>query len=49
MASSDTIIVSKPNGYFSTPSPIHSVNHTMWTYTNTMDPAKVVMVSAIRF
>ena len=30
IASSDTIIVSRPNGYFSTPRPIHRPNHSMW-------------------
>src|ERR1700745_2238169 len=30
IASSETIIVSSPNGYFSTPRPIHRPNHTMW-------------------
>jgi hypothetical protein len=29
MASSDTIIVSRPNGYFSTPKPIHDANQMM--------------------
>ena len=30
IASSETIIVSSPNGYFSTPNPIQHPNQTMW-------------------
>ena len=30
IASSETIIVSSPNGYFSTPKPIQHPNHKMW-------------------
>ena len=31
IASSETIIVSSPNGYFSTRKTIHTANQTMWT------------------
>ena len=30
IASSETIIVSRPKGYFSTPKPIHDANQMMW-------------------
>jgi hypothetical protein len=31
IASSETIIVKRPYGYFSTPSPIQRLNQMMWT------------------
>ena len=49
IASSETIIVNSPNGYFSTPRPIHSPNHRMWMYTNVIDPENRVIWSAMRF
>jgi len=42
MASSDTIIVSNPYGYRSTPRPIQTENQAMWRYTNHIDPANLV-------
>ena len=49
IASSETIIVNSPNGYFSTPSPIQSANHATWIYTKVIDPANAVILSATRF
>src|SRR6266702_589235 len=49
IASSDTIIVSSPKGYFSTRKPIQAANQMTWIYTNIIDPANRVIASAIRF
>src|ERR1041384_8796475 len=49
IASSDTIIVSRPNGYFSTRNVIQTANQRRWMYTNIIEPANVVMASAIWF
>ena len=49
IASSETIIVSSPYGYDSTPSPIQPANQMMWRYTNVIEPAKRVIASASRF
>src|SRR6266480_466707 len=49
MASRETIIVSRPKGYFSIFRPIHRPNHMRCTYTKTIDPANRVMASEILF
>jgi hypothetical protein len=49
MASRETIIVRSPYGYFSTPNPIQHANQMTWRYTNAMEPANPVILSAIRF
>src|ERR1700733_6947155 len=49
IASSETIIVTRPKGYFPTPSPIHSANHKTWMYTKVIDPANAVILSETLF
>ena len=49
MASSETIIVSRPNGYFSTPKPIQHPNQMTWMYTKAIEPENAVILSASRF
>jgi hypothetical protein len=49
MASSDTIIVSSPNGYSSIPRAIHRLNQRRWIYTNFIEPANRVIWSETRF
>jgi len=43
IASSETIIVSNPNGDVSTPEPIQLANQMTWRYTNAIEPAKRVI------
>ena len=48
IASSETIIVSRPKGYDSTPSAIQSVNQMTCIQTNVIEPLNLVMRSASR-
>jgi hypothetical protein len=49
IASSETIIVKRAYGYFSTPNPIQHPNQRAERWTKRIEPAKDVMRSAIRF
>src|SRR5262249_46873263 len=49
IASSETIMVSRPYGYASTPRAIQAVNQTTCRYTKRMEPLNSVMWSARRF